>query len=78
MILSVIYGFIMLSIIGSYLAMMYLSNEFQVIETSLIAFLAVGSLLTYMYAIYIKPKYLPLPNYSSEEEFLELLKRLQN
>jgi len=44
----------------------------------LIAVFAVISLLTYMYAVYIRPSYAPLPTNKSDEEFLDLLKRISH
>jgi len=68
----------MMAMIGGYLAMMYLSEEFQIAETSLIASLAVISLLTYMYAVYVRPEYAQLPIERTDEEFLALLKRIHH
>jgi ankyrin repeat protein len=58
---SMFFGGLMCLIIGSYIAMMYTSLEFENFETTTICFLASVSLLTYIYAIYIKPEYAQLP-----------------
>jgi hypothetical protein len=54
---SMIFGGLMCLIIGGYIAMMYISLEFKIYERTSIAFLASVSLLSYIYAIYIKPEY---------------------
>lgn len=54
---SLILGGIMCFIVAAYISMMYTSFEFEIYETTTIAFLASISLLTYIYAIYIKPEY---------------------
>ena len=64
--------------VGGYLALMYYSKEFQAFETSSIAALAAICLITYIYAICIKPDYAQLPEEKTEEQFFNLLKTLVN
>ena len=51
------FGGIMSLVTGSYLALMYESQEFEIYESTTIAFMASISFLSYIYAIYIKPEY---------------------
>ena len=57
--------------------MMYTSLEFEPFETTSIAFIASVSLLSYIYAIYIKPEYAQLPISKKDEDFLDLLKKVE-
>jgi hypothetical protein len=71
------FGFLMCLIIGGYITMMYQSLEFEIYETTTIAAMASVSLLSYIYAIYIKPEYAQLSTSNSDEDFLHLLKKLE-
>jgi len=61
-----------------YLAVMYLSGEFQIYETSIVTALTIISMITYAYAVYIKPEYAQLPARRSDQQFLELLKTISH
>lgn len=75
-ILSFMFLIFMSLLISIYLLLMYLSHEFALVETSLIAAAAGLSIFTYMLSVFVKPQYAPLPEEKSDEEFLDLLKNL--
>lgn len=75
---SVFYGIFMSILVASYLAMMWFSKEFSITESSLVSTFALLSLLTYVCAVYVKPRYAELPFRRSDSEFLELLRRISH
>lgn len=75
-ILSFMFLIFMALLISIYLLLMYVSHEFALVETSLIAAAAGLSIFTYMLSVLVKPEYAPLPEEKSDESFLDLLKNL--
>ena len=65
-------------IIAVYITMMYTTMQFRLEEIVPISSMAAISLVTYIYAIYIKPEYAQLPATKSDEQFLDLLKKVED
>mgnify|MGYP002630855935 CR=1 FL=1 len=63
-------------LISIYLTLIFLSKEFQNAEVWLISTLAAISAITYCIAVYVRPHYADLPENKSDEEFLNLLRRI--
>jgi hypothetical protein len=74
--LSLMFLILMTLILSIYLSLMYISKEFAVAETSIIATAAGISMMFYMLSVFLKPEYVPLPEEKSDEQFLDLLKNL--
>lgn len=72
------FGALMTCLIGAYIALVYVTEQFDTWETAIICSLAAISLINYIYAIYIRPEYAQLPRNKSHEEFLNLLKKTMN
>ena len=64
----------MVLLIGTYLFLMFKSGEFQIAETSVIATMAALSMVSYAFAVCVKPEYDCIHEDKTDEEFLELLK----
>ena len=71
---SYVFGIMMTLFICGYLFVMYRSKSFNSVITITICLFSIISLLTFIYAIYIRPSYAELPKQKSNEEFLELLR----
>ena len=71
---SVVFGVVMTLFISMYLYVMFKSKSFDKPQVIAISLFSVISLLTFIYAIYIKPSYAELPKQRSADEFLELLR----
>ena len=75
---SFIFGALKAGLVGAYLTLIYLTDQFDTWESAIICSLAAISLINYIYAIYILPEYAQLPRNKSHEEFLNLLKSTMN
>ena len=75
---SVLYGLSMAFLIAGYLTLSRFSGSSSNVSSDIVSFFAVVTFLTFIYAIYIKPQYAPLPKTKTPDEFLDLLKRTQH
>lgn len=64
---SVLYALFMMSLMAIYLTLMYLSNEYFVPESSIIAAFGIMSIITYLLAIFVRPEYAQLPENKSDQ-----------